>query len=69
MQLVKQCGRTLLPQRMALCDRQVLLARLAIDGKQRIHQLDNASRVEVFRIDLDCFDKLPTRVSVIQISG
>src|SRR6202034_2741193 len=63
MQLVKQCGRTLLPQRMALCDRQVLLARLAIDGKQRIHQLDNARRVDVFRIDLDCFDKLPPRVS------
>src|SRR5208337_3128968 len=40
----------------------VLLARFAIDGKQRIHQLDNARRVEVFGIDLDGFDELPSRV-------
>src|ERR1700679_1195953 len=63
MQLVKQYGRTLLPQRMALCDRQVLLARLAIEGKQGIHQRDNARRVAVLGIDLDCFDKLPPRVT------
>ncbi len=50
MQLVEQRGRALLPQRMAVVERQVLFARLAVDGKQAIHERDDAFQLRVGRL-------------------
>jgi hypothetical protein len=43
LQLVEQRRRAFLPQCMAVFERQVLFASLAIDGKQAVHKRDARS--------------------------
>ena len=55
------CGRALLAQRMTIIEREVLFARLAVDGKQAIHERDGAFQLRVgclgFALHLDGIDE------------
>jgi len=61
MQFREQCGSALLPQCMTVIERQLLFARLAIDGKQVIQERDDAFQLRVgcmgFGLHLDGIDK------------
>src|SRR5579862_5455482 len=64
MKLAEQRGGELLPWSITISERQVLLACLAVDGKQVVHECNDALQLRVgrlgFGLHLDGVDKSPS---------
>jgi hypothetical protein len=48
---------------MAGCVIHLLVASASVDSKQVVHQFDGANRFHILLVELDCVDKVPSRMA------